>query len=216
MMNHEFAGTVMPVVKKLWGTKSFLEYWNEENQNVTFRVFSRFVAEEVVAAFREWAVQNPDAKRPEWGKIHATMKAAHGDTSASGGKGVEFPSGPMLDKWSRDKSDGDLTHLWFIVADKYRNAIDNGRKWWTFLEACDLRCDARVGLCWAADHSFDLRFKNGSDEWHLILTEYDKQQRQMAVDQWKFKREPLKPKPKPIEPPKEKPDEPGDLQGEPL
>ena len=66
MTIHEFAGTVAPVVKKLWGSKAFLEYWNEENQNVTFRVFGRFVAEEVVAAFRAWAVENPAFGEVTW------------------------------------------------------------------------------------------------------------------------------------------------------
>lgn len=209
----EFGGKVVPVIKKLWTGKAFAEYWNDENQRITFRVFSRFPAEEVIEAFRAWKADNLDAREPKWGIIFGAMKSARGEASSGAGGGVEFPSGPMLDKWANARSDGDLTHLWFIVNEKYREAIDRGRKWWVFLEACDLRCDARVGLCWAADNGFDLGFRNGSEEWHLILAEYDKQQRQMAVDQWKFKGEPLKPKPKPNEaPPK---DEPGDLQNEP-
>lgn len=215
MTNGEFFGTVIPVVKKLWATKSFLEYWNDENQNVTFRVFSRFTADEVVAAFRAWKVDNPDSKRPEWGKIFAAMKVAHGDTSTSGGKGIEFPSGPSLDKWSNTKSDGDLTHLWFIVNERYRNAIDNGRKWWDFLESCPLRCDARMGLCWAADNGFDLSFKNGTDEWHLICAEIDISERRGDVQDFKLKPQPLKPKPKDVVPPPVVDDEPGDLQNEP-
>lgn len=173
----EFNGQVVPVVLKLWFGKAFGEYWNDENRAITFRSFARYPVTEVIEAFREHRFHRPDGRQPVWGEITASMRAARPQDSQATVRSFELPGSYELNQWANGKSDGDMTHLWFLVAEQYRGVIDTGRKWWDWLDSSPPRCEGRLVLCWAAEKNLALQFRQGSDEWQKIVDEYDRQQR---------------------------------------
>jgi hypothetical protein len=113
----------------------------------------------------------------------------------------KFPPWNFIEKWSQRKSPTDLDFLWSIVVRDYSSAANPtygdghtpGDNLWPFLESCKGRSTPCLTICWAVEHSIPLTFKRGTDEWFVVMDEYDRQQKKKEVAQ--HRRRDAKPRP---------------------
>jgi hypothetical protein len=105
----------------------------------------------------------------------------------------KFPPWHLIEKWSQRKSPTDLDFLWSIVVRDYSSVANTtyidkdgnrrGDNLWPLLESCKGRSTPCLTICWAVEHSIPLTFKRGTDEWFVVMDEYDRQQKKKEVAQ---------------------------------
>jgi hypothetical protein len=106
----------------------------------------------------------------------------------------KFPPWNVIEKWSQRKSPTDLDFLWSIVVRDYSSTANttyvdkNGKEQpgdslWPFLESCKGRSTPCLTICWAVEDSVPLTFKRGTDEWFVVMDEYDRQERKRSVEE---------------------------------
>lgn len=194
MKQDEFTEVVDRILR-YWPGEGFKKSWNPENQQIVFKMLSYFRQDEVLEAIEHHKYDNPDEPKPKFKDISNALWAIKKARDAQGGKdqAASLPSWPTIEAWAGRKSDGDLVHLWQLVTKRYQLLADSTDKLWNFLNACEQRSTPCLTICWAVEHNIPLTFNRGTDEWFVVMDEYDRQQRAKEVAE--FARRKSKPEP---------------------
>lgn len=202
MTRDEFDAVIARVLE-LWTAPMFARKWNGANQTVVFKKLSSFAQHEVLDCLENHRYDNPDAREPKFSEVTAKLWNVRKTRAAADGKSesTSLPFWPTIEAWSGRKSDGDLEHLFAVLADRYQAVADTHDKLWRFIPALPLRSPATVTLCWAVEHEVPLTFKRGNDEWHLVMDEFDRTEKQKEIETIKHGRAAVALTPYPAESP---------------
>lgn len=174
-------------ILELWPCPSFERDWNGANRFVAFKIFSPFTANEVLDCLENHRFDNPNEREPKFKEIAAKLwsvrKTRDGKKDADASS--QLPSWPTIAAWADRKSDDELAHLWQIVTREYQSIADMQDRPWHFINDCDPRSGACLTIMWAVEHGVALTFKRGTDEWHAVYDEYDRQQRAKEVAEYR-------------------------------
>jgi hypothetical protein len=194
MTRDEF-DVVIARVLELWPGPMFKRKWNHANQTIAFKKLSTFAQHEVLDCLENHRYDNPDAREPKFSELTAKLWNVKKTRAAHDGKdqASSLPSWPTIAAWADRKSDDDLDHLWQLVTRQYQSSADTHDKLWAFLNSLPRRNAACLTVMWAIEHEAPLTFKRGTDEWFVVMDEYDRQERMKEVEEHR-RREKAEPK----------------------
>lgn len=170
-------GEVAKVVLELWSSTAFQKSWNAENQAVAYQRFATFEVDEAKQAFRSHRFDKPNSREPEFAEVAARLWAARKAKGGPSQPSTFLPYWNVVKLWGDNRSDNDLEHSRSVLFQKHGPSMAHPDKLTAFIESCPLRSPCALMLCWAVDHNHPLTFKRGSDEWHWVMDEYDRNRR---------------------------------------
>lgn len=165
---------VMDRVAQAW--PRFARGWNEFNREVAFKLLSPFRLDQVTTAIEDHRYENPDQARPEFQSIAAKLWGRK--RAASGRTGPPQGARDAAMAWGKTRSDEDLDHLRYLAEQSYQASVP---KFIGMIRACAKRSPLSYLVCRSMEHGEALRFEPGSDEWHEVMAEFDRQERRRAV-----------------------------------
>lgn len=176
---------VAAVILRLWSSTAFQKSWNAENQTVAYQRFATFDVDEAKQAFRAHRFDKPNGREPEFAEVAAKLWAARKAKGGAGPASTNLPPWHVVKLWAEDRSDDDLEHSRSFLLQKFGASLMHPDRLKPFVESCPLRSPCVLMLCWAVDHNHQLTFKRGTDEWHWVYDEYDRNRR--GIDRQAFK-----------------------------